>query len=59
VSDQEKVRHPVLWVISNYIAMGIPFSMVIWESTRLFWDLGHTDAEITVAVASLGVVWAL
>ena len=57
--EQKKVPHPTLWVISNFIAMGIPFSMVIWVSTRLFKDLGHSDSEITVPVAGIGIVWSL
>ncbi len=56
---EQKVRHPVLWVISNYIAMGIPFSMVIWVSGTMFKDLGHTDTEITVAVSAIGIMWSL
>ena len=59
VEQQKKVPHPTLWVISNFIAMGIPFSMVIWVSTRLFKDLGHSDSEITVPVAAIGIVWSL
>lgn len=56
---KEKVKHPVLWVISNYVAMGIPFSMVIWVAGTMFKDLGHDDGEITVATASVGIVWSL
>lgn len=39
--------------------MGIPFSMVIWVAGSMFKDLGHGDAEITVATASIGIVWSL
>jgi PAT family beta-lactamase induction signal transducer AmpG len=56
---EQKVRHPVLWVISNYIAMGIPFSMVIWVSGTMFKDLGHSDSEITVPIAAIGIMWSL
>ncbi len=56
---QKKIHHPVLWVITNYVAMGIPFSMVIWVAGTMFKDLGHNDAEITVATASVGIVWSL
>ncbi|MBN2531079.1 MAG: hypothetical protein JXR76_32135 [Deltaproteobacteria bacterium] len=51
--------HPLFWIISSYVAMGIPFSMVIWVSASLFKDLGHSDGEITIAVASIGIVWSL
>lgn len=57
--QQKKTFHPLAWVPSNYIAMGIPFSMVIWVAGTLFKDLGHSDAEITVATASIGIVWSL
>jgi PAT family beta-lactamase induction signal transducer AmpG len=53
------VHHPVLWVISNYIAMGIPFSMVIWVSGTMFKDLGHSDSDITVPIAAIGIMWSL
>ena len=56
---EQQVRHPVLWVISNYVAMGIPFSMVIWVSGTMFKDLGHSDSEITVPIAAIGIMWSL
>jgi PAT family beta-lactamase induction signal transducer AmpG len=59
MTNPKKTMHPVLWVITNFIAMGIPFSMVIWVSGTLFKDLGHTDTEITIATGSVGVVWSL
>ncbi len=57
--EQNKARHPALWVVSNYIAMGIPFSMVIWVSGTMFKDLGHSDSEITVPIAAIGIMWSL
>jgi len=39
--------------------MGIPFSMVIWVAGTMFKDLGHTDGQITVATASVGIAWSL
>lgn len=56
---EKPVRHPTLWVITNYIAMGIPFSMVIWVSGTMFKDLGHSDSEITVPIAAIGIMWSL
>ena len=47
------------WIATAYIAEGIPFAMVIWVAGTMLKDLGHSDAEITVAVASVGVVWSL
>jgi PAT family beta-lactamase induction signal transducer AmpG len=59
MTTPKKTYHPTLWVISNFIAMGIPFSMVIWVTATLFKDLGHSDTEITIATSSVGVVWSL
>jgi MFS transporter, PAT family, beta-lactamase induction signal transducer AmpG len=59
MDNKKKIFHPVLWVITNFIAMGIPFSMVIWVTGTLFKDLGHSDTEITIATGSVGIVWSL
>ncbi|MEO8177797.1 MAG: MFS transporter [Deltaproteobacteria bacterium] len=52
-------RHPAFWVPSAYLAEGIPFAMVIWVAGTMFKDLGHTDTEITLATASVGIMWSL
>ena len=57
--ETKKTAHPLLWVTTNYIAMGIPFSMVIWVAAKMFKSLGHDDGEITVATASIGIAWSL
>ena len=54
-----RVRHPLLWVPSSYIAEGIPFALVIWVAGTMFKDLGHSDGEITLATASIGIAWSL
>jgi PAT family beta-lactamase induction signal transducer AmpG len=59
MTNPKKIFHPVLWVITNFVAMGIPFSMVIWVTGTLFKDLGHSDTEITIATGSVGIVWSL
>jgi MFS transporter, PAT family, beta-lactamase induction signal transducer AmpG len=59
MTKPKQIFHPVLWVITNFIAMGIPFSMVIWVAGTLFKDLGHSDTEITIATGSVGIVWSL
>jgi PAT family beta-lactamase induction signal transducer AmpG len=33
--------------------------MVIWVAGTMFKDLGHTDGEITLGTASIGIVWSL
>src|SRR5262245_6069114 len=59
MESPKKTVHPVLWVITNFIAMGIPFSIVIWVTGTMFKDLGHSDTEITIATGSVGIVWSL
>jgi len=53
------VRNPWYWVPTSYLAEGIPFAMVIWVAGTMFKDLGHTDGQITVATASIGIAWSL
>lgn len=52
-------RWPATWVPSAYLAEGIPFAMVIWVAGTMFKDLGHSDSEITLGTASVGIVWSL
>jgi PAT family beta-lactamase induction signal transducer AmpG len=51
--------HPLAWVPSLYVAMGIPFSLVIWVAGTMFKDLGHTDTDIALATGSVGIAWSL
>jgi len=52
-------RHPLTWVPTSYLAEGIPFAMVIWVAGTMFKDLGHSDGEITLGTASIGIAWSL
>lgn len=54
-----RIRNPWAWVPSSYLAEGIPFAMVIWVAGTMFKDLGHSDGEITLATASIGIAWSL
>lgn len=58
-TESGRVRHPLAWVPTAYIAEGIPFAMVIWVAGTMFKDLGHSDGQITVATASVGLAWSL
>jgi PAT family beta-lactamase induction signal transducer AmpG len=51
--------HPLSWVPSAYLAEGIPFALVIWVAGTMLKDLGHSDGEITLATASVGIAWSL
>src|SRR5580698_121841 len=54
-----KPRGPGVWVLTAYLAEGIPFAMVIWVAGTMFKDLGRSDPEITVGTASIGIAWSL
>jgi PAT family beta-lactamase induction signal transducer AmpG len=52
--------HPFFWVPTLYFAMGIPFNVVMGgTAARMYKSLGYSDAEITVALGSIGVAWSL
>src|SRR5262245_59393395 len=59
MSEKQRIPHPALWVPTSYFAEGIPFAMVIWVAGTMFKDLGHSDSEITLATASIGIAWSL
>ena len=44
---------------SSYFAEGVPFALVIWVAGTMFKDLGHSDAEITIATGTIGIAWSL
>src|ERR1051326_510783 len=54
-----RLAHPASWVPSAYFAEGIPFAMVIWVAGTMLKDLGHSDGQITLATASIGLAWSL
>src|SRR3954465_1175581 len=58
-TQKASARHPAFWVPSAYLAEGIPFAMVIWVAGTMFKDLGHSDSQITLATASVGIMWSL
>jgi len=55
----QRVKSPISWVPSLYVAMGIPFSLVIWVAGTMFKDLGHSDTDIALATGSVGIAWSL
>lgn len=57
--DTNAAASPIFWVPSSYLAEGIPFAMVIWVAGTMFKDLGHSDTEITLSTASIGIMWSL
>src|SRR5688572_20015154 len=59
MTAEKRIARPLAWVPTAYFAEGIPFAMVIWVAGTMFKDLGHSDGEITVATASVGIAWSL
>ncbi|HXX66067.1 MAG TPA: hypothetical protein VEK07_02740 [Polyangiaceae bacterium] len=48
------------WVPSLYLAMGIPFNVVMGgTAARMYKSLGYPDSKITIALGSIGVAWSL
>ena len=58
-SSPTAIRNPWSWVPSSYLSEGIPFAMVIWVAGTMLKDMGHSDGEITLATASIGIAWSL
>jgi len=54
-----RLRAPGFWVPTSYLAEGIPFALVLSASGTLFKDLGHGDGEITLAIASIAIMWSV
>jgi PAT family beta-lactamase induction signal transducer AmpG len=53
-------RHPLLWVPTLYLAMGIPFNVIMsGTAANMYKSLGHANGEITVALGGIGVAWSL
>lgn len=58
-TTEQKVAHPLAWVPTAYFAEGIPFAMVIWVTGTMLKNFGHSDGQITLATASVGIAWSL
>jgi PAT family beta-lactamase induction signal transducer AmpG len=53
-------RNPLLWVPTLYLAMGIPFNVIMsGTAANMYKSLGYSNAEITIALGSIGVAWSL
>lgn len=54
-----KVTAPGRWVPTAYLAEGIPYALVTLSFGTMFKDLGYSDSDITVALASISSMWSL
>jgi MFS transporter, PAT family, beta-lactamase induction signal transducer AmpG len=61
MTEPKKIfKNPLFWVPTLYLAMGIPFNIIMGgTAARMYKSLGYGDAEITVALGSIGVAWSL
>jgi MFS transporter, PAT family, beta-lactamase induction signal transducer AmpG len=59
IEKAQRVGSPLAWVPSLYVAMGIPFSLVIWVAGTMFKNLGLDDGKIALATGSVGIAWSL
>ncbi len=51
---------PLFWVPSLYLAMGIPFNVIMGgTAARMYKSLGYSDSRITVGIGAIGVAWSL
>src|SRR4030095_16961703 len=53
-----RIAAPIGWVPSSYFAEGVPFAIVIWVTGTMLKDLGHSDAEITLATGTIAIAWS-
>jgi PAT family beta-lactamase induction signal transducer AmpG len=52
-------RPAIAWVPSAYFAEGVPYAIATWAAGTMLKDLGHSDGDITVATAFIGLAWSL
>jgi MFS transporter, PAT family, beta-lactamase induction signal transducer AmpG len=53
-----RASDPRRWVFSAYFAEGVPFALVTWVTGTMLKNLGHSDAEITLATGTIGLAWS-
>ncbi|ATC64203.1 hypothetical protein CMV30_09680 [Nibricoccus aquaticus] len=52
-------RHPFLWVPTLYLAMGIPFNVIMsGTAANMYKSMGYSNSEITIALGSIGLAWS-
>jgi MFS transporter, PAT family, beta-lactamase induction signal transducer AmpG len=59
MSVEKRAPQATAWVPTLYLAMGIPFSMVVWTVASMFKNIGYSDTAIMAATGSTVVVWSL
>jgi PAT family beta-lactamase induction signal transducer AmpG len=61
MTDEPKkfFKHPLFWVPTLYLAMGIPFNVINSTASSMYKSLGVSDAQNTVALGSVIIAWSL
>lgn len=59
MSSSHSARHPLLWVPSLYLAMGIPNATVSIVSTILYKNLGYSNETIALYTSQMYLPWVL
>jgi PAT family beta-lactamase induction signal transducer AmpG len=52
-------KHPLFWVPTLYLAMGIPFNVINSTASSMYKSLGVSDSQNTVALGSVIIAWSL
>ncbi|MBK9992292.1 MAG: MFS transporter [Verrucomicrobia bacterium] len=60
MSEPKKfLKHPLFWVPTLYLAMGIPFNVINSTASSMYKSLGVSDGQNTVALGSVIIAWSL
>ena len=57
--ESKPAKPAIAWVPSAYFAEGLPYAIATWAAGTMLKDLGHSDGDITVATAFIGLAWSL
>lgn len=52
-------QHPLFWVPTLYLAMGIPYNVINGTAVRMYKSLGYSDGVITPAIGFIGLAWSI
>lgn len=59
MSEQEKIRHPLIWMPTLYFAMGVPLNVVAVVAAIMYKNLGLSNTEIALYTGSMYVAWVV
>ena len=59
IKSSSTARHPLFWVPSLYLAMGIPNATVSIVSAILYKNLGYSNETIALYTSQMYLPWVL